>query len=140
MNVYEITDADDARTATFFDNKFNSPNATMPTTGRHANDPNARVIDQYDLFNNNCTTISIEGVNAGGSKAFKQTTQEVMKTRMIKVGMDYEVELEGTGKYKTTPVSSENTPYSPAGAKQYLDYQKQAPQNNVREVTDQVKP
>lgn len=41
---------------------------------RLKNNPEAKVVDQYDLFNNNCTTKTIDALKEGGSKeSFKIT-------------------------------------------------------------------
>ncbi len=136
VNVYEVTDAEEQKTAQFFEDQFKSPNSKTPTSGPYKGDPNSRVVDQYDLGNNNCTTKSCEAVGAGGSKIFKETTQEVMKTEMYKSGMDYDFRLTGTGEYQTNPIQ---VPWSPGGAKQVLDYQDQAAQNPVKNVTVDIK-
>jgi RHS repeat-associated protein len=63
-NVYEIQDADGDAVAQYYDDLFNSSDKA-PTTGKYKGDERARVIDEYDLLSNNCTTISVDGVEAG---------------------------------------------------------------------------
>jgi RHS repeat-associated protein len=140
VNAYEIGDADETKTAAFFENQIDNPNSKTPTVGPQAGKIDACVVDQYDLGNNNCTTKSIEAINAGGSNAFKQTTQEVKTTQMVRRGGEPDFILKGTGKFSTTPLQSGQVPWSPGGTKQFMDYQQQAPQNKVTEVTEQVKP
>lgn len=63
-NVYDVKDADAEKVDEYFTTRFES-SALMPETGAYKDDPDARVIDEYNLLDNNCTTISIEGVEAG---------------------------------------------------------------------------
>ncbi|MCE1156281.1 MAG: hypothetical protein LWW91_09195 [Bacteroidales bacterium] len=37
----------------------------VPTTGKYAGNENAKVVDTYNLFTNNCVTSSIDGVQSG---------------------------------------------------------------------------
>ncbi len=134
MNVYKVTDAEEQKTAHFFEDQFNSHHPKTPTSGHYKGDPNSRVVDQYDLGNNNCTTKSCGSSGAGGTKIFKKATQEVMKTEMYKSGMDYDFRLTGTGEYQANPIQ---VPWIPGGAKQVLDYQ--APQNPVKNVIVDIK-
>ena len=59
---------------------------------------------------------------------------------MVRRGGEPDFILKGTGKFSTTPLQSGQVPWSPGGTKQFMDYQQQAPQNKVTEVTEQVKP
>ena len=63
--VYEFVSASDAKVDKFFQDKFNNSDK-IPTVGKYAGNENARVIDEYNLLTNNCTTISIEAIKAGG--------------------------------------------------------------------------
>ena len=63
--VYEFVSGSDAKVDKFFQDKFNNSDK-IPTTGTYAGNENARVIDEYNLLTNNCTTISIEAIQAGG--------------------------------------------------------------------------
>ncbi|MCB9202820.1 MAG: hypothetical protein H6604_07230 [Flavobacteriales bacterium] len=62
--AYRITTSEEAKVREFFESKFNSSNKT-PTSGDFKGKDNARVIDTYDLLRNNCTTISLDGVESG---------------------------------------------------------------------------
>src|SRR5690606_33413598 len=63
-SVYLINDADKEKIKKYFNDKFNASNK-VPTKGKYANNPNARVIDEYDLFTNNCTTTSCNALKKG---------------------------------------------------------------------------
>jgi RHS repeat-associated protein len=63
--VYEFVTGSDDKVDKFFQDKFNKSDK-IPTTGIYQGNKNARVIDEYNLFNNNCTTLSIEAIEAGG--------------------------------------------------------------------------
>lgn len=63
--MYEFVSGSDAKVDKFFQDKFNNSDK-IPTTGTYAGNENARVIDEYNLLTNNCTTISIEAIQAGG--------------------------------------------------------------------------
>ena len=62
--VYEITNANDDKVNAFFNELFNA-SEIHPSKGKYKNNENAKVIDTYDLWNNNCTTKSIEAINMG---------------------------------------------------------------------------
>jgi RHS repeat-associated protein len=62
--AYEFSNADDDKVAEYFEEQFNASDK-VPTTGSYKDDPNARVVDTYDLFENNCTTKSIEAIKVG---------------------------------------------------------------------------
>ena len=71
--VYEFVSGSDAKVDKFFQDKFNNSDK-IPTIGKHAGNENARVIDEYNLLTNNCTTISIEAIQAGeGDTSFFST-------------------------------------------------------------------
>jgi hypothetical protein len=138
VHAYEIKDANEMKTASFFEKQID--NSKSPTVGPQAGKSDAFVVDQYDLQSNNCTTKSIEAINAGGSNTFKQTTQEESSIQIIRHGGEPDFILKGTGKFTTTTLQSSQIPWTPGGTKQFLDFQKQASQNKVTEVTEQVKP
>lgn len=50
--------------AKYFDTKFNN-SEKIPIVGKYADNENARIIDRYNLFNNNCVTTSVEGIQKG---------------------------------------------------------------------------
>jgi RHS repeat-associated protein len=62
--AYEFKSADENKVKDYFEDKFTS-SEKVPEVGTFAGDERARVIDQYNLANNNCTTISCEGIKAG---------------------------------------------------------------------------
>ena len=62
-----------------FDQKFNSSNIT-PKTGKYKNSSSAHVIDEYNLLNNNCTTVTVDGLNLAGTKIFTTTQQITNQT------------------------------------------------------------
>jgi RHS repeat-associated protein len=71
--AFEFTNADESKVAGFFEEQFNSSDK-IPETGDYAGDDRARVIDTYSLSDNNCTTISCEGVSSGtnGNMTYKK--------------------------------------------------------------------
>jgi len=68
--AFEFTKSSDDAVAKYFDNKFNSSN-NVPTTGKYAGNENARVVDNYNIFTNNCVTVSLEGLQNGVDKSIK---------------------------------------------------------------------
>jgi RHS repeat-associated protein len=69
--AFEITDVKDADVAKFFEDQLNS-STQSPTKGEYAGKENAKVIDEYKLFSNNCTTKACEAINQAGSKALDE--------------------------------------------------------------------
>ena len=63
-SVYSIDNADADKVSNFFDNLLESSDK-VPSVGSYAGDDRARVIDEYTLFGNNCTTLSVSGVEQG---------------------------------------------------------------------------
>ncbi|QTV04774.1 hypothetical protein [Faecalibacter bovis] len=53
--VFQIGDANESDIAKFFDNKLNSSDKS-PSKEKYKNSDNAKVIDEYNFLNNNCTT------------------------------------------------------------------------------------
>ena len=62
--TYEITNGNDEKIDAHFDEMFNSSDV-KPSEGKYENTDNAKVIDTYDLWDNNCTTKSVEAVKVG---------------------------------------------------------------------------
>ena len=62
--TYEITDGSDEKVDAYFNEIFYSSDA-KPSIGKYKNADNAKVVDTYDLWNNNCTTKSVEAVKVG---------------------------------------------------------------------------
>ena len=63
-SVFEFTNACDDKVDKYFKDKFQN-SEKIPNVGKYKNNPNARVIDTYNLFTNNCTTTSINAISAG---------------------------------------------------------------------------
>ncbi|SHJ61743.1 RHS repeat domain-containing protein [Bacteroides stercorirosoris] len=62
--TYEITNGNDEKIDAHFNEMFNSSDV-KPSEGKYENTDNAKVIDTYDLWDNNCTTKSVEAVKIG---------------------------------------------------------------------------
>ena len=63
ISIYTIEKGSDKDIASFFDEIWGSGTKTKSTTKKIRNNPDAKVVDEYNIFTNNCTTKSIEGVN-----------------------------------------------------------------------------
>ena len=63
ISIYTIEKGSDKDIASFFDEIWGSGTKTKSTTKKIKNNPDAKVVDEYSIFTNNCTTKSIEGVN-----------------------------------------------------------------------------
>lgn len=83
--VFEITDADEGQVKEFFENKFNS-SSQIPTVGKYKDNPDARVIDEYKLFSNNCTSISCDAIQAGGSTVTEVSQRNGSGTGFTTIG------------------------------------------------------
>lgn len=111
--AYEFSNADDSKVAEYFEKQFNAGDK-VPTTGPYKDDPNARVVDTYDLFENNCTTKS---------------------TGAIKVGSDGAIDFKDNA-----PTSSSVSPYydgkviTPIKLNKMLQSQSKSEGSGVREV------
>lgn len=53
------------------DAKFNS-SSELPSKGEYKNDPRARVLGDYKLLSNNCTTCVSDALNQSGSNALAE--------------------------------------------------------------------
>ncbi len=62
--AYEFKGGSDELVSKHFDELLNS-SEKVPTTGKYKDNENAKVVDQYNLFNNNCVTKSTQGVQKG---------------------------------------------------------------------------
>ena len=62
--VYEFTKGSDEKVDGYFNEFFESSEKT-PSKGIYEKTGNAKVIDTYDLWNNNCTTKSAESIKVG---------------------------------------------------------------------------
>ena len=67
--VYEVLNGDDEKIDKHFENMFNA-SEEKPSKKRYSSAENARVIDEYDLLENNCTTKSLEAIKIGTDGAF----------------------------------------------------------------------
>ena len=74
MSVFVVTDVADEKVANIFDEKFNM-STTMPDNPKsdYYNSSSARIIDEYKLTSNNCTTMVSDVLNKSGSNALKGT-------------------------------------------------------------------
>ena len=85
LSIYTIEKGSDEKVADFFDKMWT--NGYRPTEKKAKNDPNAKVVDEYDILDNNCTTKSIEALN------YKQTKPVVPSsnsTTFYDLGGSYE--------------------------------------------------
>ena len=127
--AYELTDVDQAGEAAvrqFFDEKFNSTEERPDNPDRpFFNDPNARVIDKYNLLDNNCTTISCEGAKESGTKAFEDT--------------EYIMPLKPPGNDNVIIRDTEKSPSTPSGLNQYLNRKSGKQDSSVKNVTEELK-
>jgi hypothetical protein len=60
-SIYEIKNGSDEKIDTHFNDMFESSDQ-KPSAGKYQESDNARVVDTYDLLDNNCTTKSAEAV------------------------------------------------------------------------------
>ena len=63
-SVYEVTNGSDEKIDIHFNEMFSS-SKIKPSEGKYKNADNAKVVDTYDLWNNNCTTKSVEAIKVG---------------------------------------------------------------------------
>lgn len=67
--IYEITSGSDDKIDSHFKKMFDSSD-NKPSAGKYKNANNAKVVDTYDLWNNNCTTKSAEAIEVGTDGSF----------------------------------------------------------------------
>ena len=67
MSVFVVTDVADEKVANILDEKFNM-STTMPDNPKsdYYNSSSARIIDEYKLTSNNCTTMVSDVLNKSG--------------------------------------------------------------------------
>lgn len=124
--AYEIKDASDKKSQKYFDALFKSGRVLNRNESEYYNknqynygtSSDARVIDKYDLFNNNCTTKSISGLKAGG------TNEDFLEER--------DNLLSPFGSHVTRPV------FDPIGADNYLIFKSKSKNSNVKDVTSKM--
>jgi len=68
--VFQILDVTDEQVANTINDAFNSSNE-LPDNGVYKDDNRARVIDNYKVTENNCTTKVADALNESGSKSMK---------------------------------------------------------------------
>jgi hypothetical protein len=126
--AYEITDIDksgEQRVKAFFEAKLNSSNELPDRKGgKYEGNIDARVIDTYNLFDNNCTTISCQSVETSGTKMFND--------------LDYITPLKPDNALPVK-VSVKRSFFVPSGLEQYLNYRSKSHGSPVKDVTDDVK-
>ena len=83
LSVYTINNSKDENVADFFDALWDK--GTHPTDEKKKSykDPNAKVVDDYNLFSNNCTTKTISGINNKNSNTRVSTTQRVRRSYYV---------------------------------------------------------
>ena len=67
--VYEVSSGNDEKVDKHFGNMFDSSDK-KPSKKSYSDAENARVVDEYDLLDNNCTTKSLEAINVGTNGEF----------------------------------------------------------------------
>jgi RHS repeat-associated protein len=114
FSIYTINSTDDNTVASFYDEQWN--NGTSPTDENKAsyNDENAKVIDEYNLFDNNCVTKSIDGINSKNNILDSEQKQISGTT------------YDGITYYKYVNINS------PSRLKQYLDSQSKSDPNIIK--------
>ena len=66
IEIYHISSGSDEKTTSYFDAMFEGGTPPSNPNKKSFNNPNAKVIDTYSLFDNNCVTTSINGINVDG--------------------------------------------------------------------------
>ena len=112
--AFEIKNADENKVKGYFENLFNS-SSQIPQKGDYAHNTKARVIDEYKVLDNNCTTKSIEGVQKGAA------------------------DFNPTNTVGTSDGTKEAKIWIPAVLQNYLENKSEQPNSNVKEVTPEVK-
>ena len=64
VDIYQISNGNDQAISEYFDQLFVAGTPPTEPTKNSWNNPSAKVIDTYSLFNNNCVTMSLKGVNS----------------------------------------------------------------------------
>lgn len=115
--VFQIGDANESDIAKFFDDKLNSSDKS-PSKGKYKDSDNAKVVDEYNLLDNNCTTITIDGVEAG----LKDGSLNYNKTNVY--GVKSNVRIDSV---------------DPAKLNQELHNATRDKESNIKNVTDEYK-
>ena len=82
-NIYEITDGSDAKVDSHFKNMLETSDKS-PSEGKYKGAENAKVVDTYNLRDNNCTTKAVEAAKVGtdGKLDLKSTTPANADTKL----------------------------------------------------------
>ena len=96
--VYEVPSGNDEKVDKHFRNLFDSSDK-KPSKKRYRNAENARVVDEYDLLDNNCTTKSLEAISVGtnGNFGIESTSPSNLDTQL-----HYENKKDGSRIRKVT--------------------------------------
>ena len=92
---YEFSNGSDEIVSNHFDEKMENSHQS-PRQGKYADKENAKVIDEYNLFTNNCVTTSVKGIQKGvkqdleldntrGPKALGDRLEVMSKEKNIKL-------------------------------------------------------
>ena len=76
LSIYAIEKGSDEKVADFFDKMW--AKGSRPTEKKAKNDPNAKVIDEYDILDNNCTTKTIDALNYKQDKSVVPSTDSTI--------------------------------------------------------------
>ena len=87
ISVHIITDVADEKVAEILNEKFNSSDIT-PSRGDYKGNPSARVVDEYKLLSNNCTTVVVDALTSAGTSLFNVTQQVTNRS----VGESFQVQ------------------------------------------------
>ena len=121
--VFEINDVNEDETMRFFDHIYYDY-GWRSSAERLKDKTNAHIIDTYHLFENNCTTKTIDALIFGGSKeSFKQTETIFVPTTALGVYSSY---------------TFENVVNTPDEMFDYL-FSKSKAGNNVKDITKELK-
>ena len=66
FEIYELPNGNEGRIDSFFEAQFNTGSSPTNEAKSMFDNPNYRVIDNYNVFNNNCVTTTKEAANVGG--------------------------------------------------------------------------
>ncbi len=122
--AYEITSANESSVCEIRDNYFSAFSA-VPKTGKYKGDARARVVDKYNLFDNNCTTKTEDALKASEiGLDFKTTTIDFIPSTVPGIG---------------TTVKSTDDVNTPGEMQDYLSGESKYGGGTVKNVTNDVK-
>ena len=79
MSIYTINNADDKSVSSYFDKQWETGTRSTATEKKAATDPTAKVVDEYCLWSNNCTTKSIDAINSGKKNEVVPSEQTIVR-------------------------------------------------------------